>query len=48
MIDNMSYQNEVNRCDITVNNITLEEFNKQEVLHNTHSITSPKIYETYH
>ena len=48
MIENMSYQNEVDGCDITVNNIILEEFNKQEVLHNTHSITTPKIYETYH
>jgi len=48
MIENMSYQNEVDGCDITVNNIILEEFNKQEVLHNTHSITIPKIYETYH
>lgn len=48
MIENMNYQNEVDGCDITVNNIILEEFNKQEVLHNTHSITTPKIYETYH
>jgi len=49
LIENMSYQNEVDGCDITVNNIILEEFNKQDVLHsNIHSITTPKIYETYH
>ena len=48
MIENMNYQNEVDGCDITVNNIILEEFNKQEVLDNKHSITTPKIYETYH
>ena len=49
MIENMSYQNEVDGCDITVNNIKLEKFNKQDVLHsNIHNITTPKIYETYH
>ena len=30
MIENMSYQNEVIGCDITVNNIALEEFNKKQ------------------